>query len=151
MENLNWLCTGRRAQYPKRKHRFSSNEQATSPRQLLSSREGRNLNIILAISSEKHLGGRFHHRSAKGRDSDRRSRARVVSPSRWAAQYSWFGVQTKVRHEKQVAAELEEKGVTTFLPLSANSISGATVSDGSKFQCSACTFSFGSEQRRILA
>ena len=30
---------------------------------------------------------------------------------------SWFAVQTKARHEKRVAAELEEKGVAAFLPL----------------------------------
>jgi transcription antitermination factor NusG len=31
---------------------------------------------------------------------------------------SWFAVQTKARYEKRVAAELEEKGLVTFLPLS---------------------------------
>jgi transcription antitermination factor NusG len=31
---------------------------------------------------------------------------------------SWFAVQTKARHEKRVAAELEAKGVEAFLPLS---------------------------------
>src|SRR5580658_745927 len=30
---------------------------------------------------------------------------------------SWFAVQTKPRHEKRVAAELDEKGITVFLPL----------------------------------
>lgn len=30
---------------------------------------------------------------------------------------SWFAVQTKPRHEKTVAAQLEQKGVTVFLPL----------------------------------
>lgn len=29
----------------------------------------------------------------------------------------WFAVQTKPRHEKRVACELEEKGVVAFLPL----------------------------------
>jgi transcription antitermination factor NusG len=29
----------------------------------------------------------------------------------------WFAVQTKPRHEKQVAVELKEKGVEVFLPL----------------------------------
>ncbi len=29
----------------------------------------------------------------------------------------WFAVQTKPRHEKRVAVELEEKGVEVFLPL----------------------------------
>jgi transcription termination/antitermination protein NusG len=33
------------------------------------------------------------------------------------ASTSWFAVQTKPRHEKKVAAELAEKGVTVFLPL----------------------------------
>lgn len=32
-------------------------------------------------------------------------------------QESWFAVQTKPRHEKRVAAELEEKSIATFLPL----------------------------------
>lgn len=34
-----------------------------------------------------------------------------------AGEHSWFAVQTKPRHEKRVAAELEEKGVVAFLPL----------------------------------
>jgi transcription antitermination factor NusG len=29
----------------------------------------------------------------------------------------WFAVQTKPRHEKRAAAELQEKGISTFLPL----------------------------------
>jgi transcription antitermination factor NusG len=32
-------------------------------------------------------------------------------------QASWFAVQTRPRYEKQVTAELEEKGIKTFLPL----------------------------------
>jgi transcription antitermination factor NusG len=31
---------------------------------------------------------------------------------------TWFAVQTKPRHEKKVTAELREKGVSAFLPLS---------------------------------
>lgn len=31
----------------------------------------------------------------------------------------WFAVRTKPRHEKKVAADLEAKGITTFLPLHA--------------------------------
>lgn len=30
---------------------------------------------------------------------------------------SWYAVHTRSRHEKRVASELEQKGVTTFLPL----------------------------------
>jgi transcription antitermination factor NusG len=30
---------------------------------------------------------------------------------------AWFAVQTRPRHEKKVSAELQEKGVTAFLPL----------------------------------
>src|SRR5580700_5924943 len=30
---------------------------------------------------------------------------------------NWYGLQTRSRHEKIVAQRLEEKGVTTFLPL----------------------------------
>ncbi|HTD22922.1 MAG TPA: UpxY family transcription antiterminator [Terriglobales bacterium] len=29
----------------------------------------------------------------------------------------WYAVQTRSRHEKRVAAELQEKGITTYLPL----------------------------------
>jgi transcription antitermination factor NusG len=29
----------------------------------------------------------------------------------------WYAVQTRARHEKKVAKQLQEKGVTTFLPL----------------------------------
>lgn len=29
----------------------------------------------------------------------------------------WYAIQTRARHEKKVAAQLQEKGVTTFLPL----------------------------------
>jgi transcription antitermination factor NusG len=35
-----------------------------------------------------------------------------------ATESCWFAVQTKARHEKRVAAELKEKGVVAFLPLS---------------------------------
>jgi transcriptional antiterminator NusG len=34
-----------------------------------------------------------------------------------ADEVSWFAVQTKPRHEKKVAADLEEKGITVFLPI----------------------------------
>jgi transcription antitermination factor NusG len=30
---------------------------------------------------------------------------------------AWFAVQTRPRHEKKVSAELQEKGITAFLPL----------------------------------
>src|SRR3954466_3080458 len=30
---------------------------------------------------------------------------------------SWYAVHTRSRHEKRVAAELERKGIKTFLPL----------------------------------
>jgi transcription antitermination factor NusG len=29
----------------------------------------------------------------------------------------WYAVQTRARHEKKVAKQLQEKGATTFLPL----------------------------------
>jgi transcriptional antiterminator NusG len=35
-----------------------------------------------------------------------------------AIEHDWLAIQTKARHEKKVAAELEEKGVVAFLPLS---------------------------------
>jgi transcription antitermination factor NusG len=34
-----------------------------------------------------------------------------------ANELSWFAVQTKPRHEKKAAAELQEKGISAFLPL----------------------------------
>jgi transcription antitermination factor NusG len=40
-----------------------------------------------------------------------------VHPAPAADESSWFAVQTKPRHEKRVAAELAEKGITVFLPL----------------------------------
>ncbi len=41
----------------------------------------------------------------------------LPQPAISSGEYSWFAVQTKARHEKRVAAELEEKGVVAFLPL----------------------------------
>lgn len=35
------------------------------------------------------------------------------------AEFSWFAVQTRPRHEKKAATELTTKGITTFLPLHA--------------------------------
>lgn len=40
-----------------------------------------------------------------------------AQPAVAADESSWFAVQTKPRHEKTVAAELAEKGITVFLPL----------------------------------
>jgi transcription antitermination factor NusG len=40
-----------------------------------------------------------------------------AQPAVAADESSWFAVQTKPRHEKRVAAELAEKGITVFLPL----------------------------------
>ena len=34
-----------------------------------------------------------------------------------AAEEAWFAIQTRPRHEKKVASDLEGKGVTVFLPL----------------------------------
>jgi transcriptional antiterminator NusG len=41
----------------------------------------------------------------------------IPNPPPTAGELSWYAVQTKPRHEKRVATELEEKGVTAFLPL----------------------------------
>src|SRR5450631_475260 len=43
--------------------------------------------------------------------------AAFAQPAVAADESSWFAVQTKPRHEKRVAAELAEKGITVFLPL----------------------------------
>jgi transcription antitermination factor NusG len=34
-----------------------------------------------------------------------------------AEDYSWYAIQTRVRFEKKVAAQLQNKGIETFLPL----------------------------------
>lgn len=39
-------------------------------------------------------------------------------PAASASDQSWFAVQTRARHEKRIATELQEKGVVAFLPLS---------------------------------
>jgi len=49
---------------------------------------------------------------AKGLES-----SAVASPLVAAEEQSWYGLQTRPRHEKMVAQRLEERGVTTFLPL----------------------------------
>ena len=46
-----------------------------------------------------------------------RESATQVSAANVTSEQSWFAIQTKPRHEKRVAAELEEKGIMTFLPM----------------------------------
>ena len=41
----------------------------------------------------------------------------VPSPVPAAADYSWYAIQTRVRFEKKVAAQLQGKGIEIFLPL----------------------------------
>src|SRR5579863_1271034 len=41
----------------------------------------------------------------------------VGTEARTAEAENWYGLQTRSRHEKVVAQRLEERGVTTFLPL----------------------------------
>jgi transcription termination/antitermination protein NusG len=41
----------------------------------------------------------------------------LAPPGIMEAPQSWFAVQTKPRHEKRVARDLEEKGVAAFLPM----------------------------------
>ena len=41
----------------------------------------------------------------------------LIQPPTAAEDRTWFAIQTKPRHEKKVALELESKGVTVFLPL----------------------------------
>jgi len=38
-------------------------------------------------------------------------------PASQVETWSWYAVHTRSRHEKRVAAELEQKGIATFLPL----------------------------------
>jgi transcription antitermination factor NusG len=40
-----------------------------------------------------------------------------ANPGRELAAPAWFAVQTRPRHEKKVSGELQEKGVSAFLPL----------------------------------
>jgi transcription antitermination factor NusG len=42
----------------------------------------------------------------------------LTQPPTSVIEHRWFAIQTKARHEKRVATQLEEKGVTAFLPLS---------------------------------
>lgn len=41
-----------------------------------------------------------------------------VNPGFTADQSAWFAIQTRPRYEKKIAAELQEKGIKAFLPLS---------------------------------
>jgi transcription antitermination factor NusG len=41
----------------------------------------------------------------------------LTSPGLTPEQLSWFAIQTRPRYEKKVTAELQEKGIKTFLPL----------------------------------
>lgn len=41
----------------------------------------------------------------------------LVDASAYSATELWYGLQTRPRHEKIVAERLQERGVTTFLPL----------------------------------
>jgi len=41
----------------------------------------------------------------------------AANPYRELDALAWFAVQTRPRHEKKVSAELQEKGVSAFLPL----------------------------------
>jgi transcription antitermination factor NusG len=45
------------------------------------------------------------------------SEALLTSSELAPDQASWFAIQTRPRYEKQVIAELQEKGIKTFLPL----------------------------------
>jgi transcription antitermination factor NusG len=45
------------------------------------------------------------------------SSAMNTIPNAPAEQSCWYAVRTRPRHEKKVAAELEEKGITIYLPL----------------------------------
>jgi transcription antitermination factor NusG len=44
-------------------------------------------------------------------------KATAIQPDRAAEQSHWYAVHTMARHEKRVAAQFEEKHVSTFLPL----------------------------------
>jgi transcription antitermination factor NusG len=41
-----------------------------------------------------------------------------ISTDAAVAEAKWFAIQTRARHEKKVDAQLQEKGVVSFLPLS---------------------------------
>jgi transcription antitermination factor NusG len=43
--------------------------------------------------------------------------ANQVSPALISAETAWFAVQTRPRHEKKVATEIDSRGIRVFLPL----------------------------------
>ena len=45
------------------------------------------------------------------------SLANITIPNEPGVEPSWYAVRTRPRHEKKVAAELQEKGITIYLPL----------------------------------
>jgi transcription antitermination factor NusG len=49
--------------------------------------------------------------------SDPSVNANQFSPVSGSSETAWFAVQTRPRHEKRVAAEVESKGISVFLPL----------------------------------
>jgi transcription antitermination factor NusG len=49
--------------------------------------------------------------------TETRAQQYIAAPGGDVAVSSWFAIQTRPRHEKKVAIELREKGVTAFLPL----------------------------------
>jgi transcription antitermination factor NusG len=52
-----------------------------------------------------------------GHNSDGLAPFASVPASRVLEQPRWYALQTRSRHEKKVAAELQEKGVSVYLPL----------------------------------
>ena len=80
-------------------------------------------NIEISKASSKHIFLFWGH-SVKG---DLEGEAMAVSSLLWdvpqplprveAETQRWYGLYTRPRHEKMVACRLEERGVTTFLPL----------------------------------
>ena len=45
---------------------------------------------------------------------------RVPSPVAAIAEPRWYAIHTRARHEKKVTTQLQDRGVTTFLPLIAH-------------------------------
>jgi transcription antitermination factor NusG len=70
-----------------------------------------------AISARSLITGALNVVTHIGEATHFRQESFLPQPDSSTAKQFWFAVQTKARHEKRVAAELEEKGIVAFLPL----------------------------------
>jgi transcription antitermination factor NusG len=69
------------------------------------------------IPADTLIRGALHTVTHIGEATYFRDDPSSTQPATAAAEHFWFAIQTKARHERRVATELEEKGVEAFLPL----------------------------------